>query len=246
MPTSRLTLRVAEAWDAILKPSPALTRHARRLRSNIKKPVAFNPQTGRFYTAEEYASEKATIDQDHLRWLLDLGQREDDSFKPADEVMLSSFVGLYGATPEAKTPPDMLRKLAAEVRVKMIEKGTWEFQLQDTERVVQWSGAYAIGHFKTSDWQTAFRLRAAELVTEYAEQVRKCARAECGRLFVAVKRQAYCSTRCSQSARFARYWKRLPKKERRQKRHQQYVKQVRKERGSAVANQVGSREPKGE
>ncbi len=245
MKSSRLTLPLDETLTS-LKPSRTLKKLARRLGVKIKNPVAFDPQSGSFESGEDWARDKASRDEADLGWLLESAQREEAS--PIDEAMLPSFLRPY-ATTEPKCSPDVLRKvrkLAVAICRSVRERGTWEFPVHSTHRVVTWSGPYAVAAFRTNDWQTAFCLRAAELVAAYSGQLRKCARAECGRLFVAVKRQAYCSSQCSQSARFAKYWNSLSAKKRREKRHQQYVKQVEKERGPGVAEHVRRRAPKGE
>ena len=244
MPPSRLTLPLNPTLVS-LKPSRTLKKFARQLGAKVKNPVGYDLQSRRFFSGEDYALRRAAIDEAHLKWLLELGQRDSDSLTPIDEVMFSSFVGPYTAT-ELKPSPGAVRKLATDVCGLTNERSAWEFSVNNTQRVVEWSGPYAFASFKTANLQTAFRLRAADLLAEYAAQVHKCERVECGRLFVAVRRQTYCSPQCSQRARFMKYWNSLSAKERREKRHLHYVEQIRKVRGSVAANRVGKRAPEGE
>ena len=74
--------------------SKTLAELARRLGIKVENPIAFDPQSGRFYTAEDYARDKNLVDESHLFWLLDFAQRGDDSFTPNDELMLNTFAGL--------------------------------------------------------------------------------------------------------------------------------------------------------
>jgi hypothetical protein len=244
MPRTRLTLPLDPILTS-LKPSRTLKKFARQLGAKVKNPVGYDPQSRRFVSGEDYARDRAAIDEAHLKWLLELGQRDSDSLTPIDEVMFSSFVGPYTAT-ELKASPGVLRKLATDVCRLANERSGWKFSVNNTQRLVEWSGPYAFTSFETTDWQTAFGLRAADLLAEYAAQVHKCERVECRRLFVAVRRQTYCSPHCSQRARFMKYWNSLSAKERREKRHLHYVEQIRKERGSSAANRVRKRTPKGE
>ena len=189
--------------------SKTLAELARRLGIKVENPIAFDPQSGRFYTAEDYARDKNLVDESHLFWLLDFAQRGDDSFTPNDELMLNTFAGLdTSALPEDS--PEALRKLAvetvADIRRFVVERIPWELQIPDVRCTLRWEGPYATAGFTVTNWKDAFRLRAHELLEKCVEHVGRCKRAECGRLFLgADKRQEYCSRKCSLQVGFQNY-----------------------------------------
>jgi hypothetical protein len=181
-----------------------------------------------------------------LIWMIELGQRGDDSLKPGDSEMLRRFVTPVAiAHARHKPSPVAVYKLAAEVRRFMLDRSPWNFPVKGV-LFVDWFGPNASGAWMFTDWQTTFRFRAVNLLKGYGSLVRKCLREGCERLFVAVKRQVYCSAQCSQRARFAKHWHGLSAEARYEKRREWYIKQIRKVRGSAAANRAGKRTPKGE
>jgi hypothetical protein len=81
----------------------------------------------------------------------------------------------------------------------------------------------------------------ARLLEAEGGRVARCARSGCGRLFVKVKRGAYCSKRCSQSMRTSRFRSSHSKEELSEARHRAYKAKVRKQRGPATAGKVSRR-----
>jgi hypothetical protein len=189
--------------------SKTLAELAHRLGVKVENPIAFDPQSGRFYTAEDYARDKNLVDESHLFWLLNFAQRGDDSFTPNDELMLNTFAGLYTlSSPEDS--PEALRKLAvetvADIRRFVVEHIPWELQIPNARCTLRWEGPYATAGFTVANWGDAFRLRAHELLDKYVEHVGRCKRVGCERLFLgADKRQEYCSRKCSLQVGFQNY-----------------------------------------
>jgi hypothetical protein len=72
-------------------------------------------------------------------------------------------------------------------------------------------------------------------------RVRRCARTACQKLFVAVRRQIYCSGRCSLLERTRKFRSALSKEEMSRRRHEWYKRQVRRDRGPDIARHVRRR-----
>jgi hypothetical protein len=229
-----------ETKRRLAKGSPTLTELARRLGVKVENPVGFDPQTGRFYTAQDRARERSAIDAAHLSWLLDLGQREDSSLIPTDEAMLPSFLWPY-ATTEPKPASDQMHKLASEtvadIRRWLIEHTPLELALPNVRCLVEWTGPHTIASFRTPDWEAAFQLSALQLVAEQGERVRSCKCDDCGRLFVAAdKRQVFCSRGCSQRTQFERYVEKQGGKDEWHKQRREQYHQRKKESGNPREN----------
>ena len=153
--------------------------------------------------------------------------------RPGDRQMLKLFVGQYSQAPR-QLSAKAVRKLAVEVYEYISNAKRWEFGLPRARCVVEWEGpSYAFSRLTTPDWRAAFRLRVTDLLSAHARWIRKCERAGCGRVFLADKRQVFCSSKCAQRVRFARYWKKLSSQERYEKRHEHYAETVRRKYGSA-------------
>jgi hypothetical protein len=181
--------------------------------AKVKDPVTYDPQTGRFASAEDYARERRDFDRAHLRWLLDLGQREDDSLLAGDDVMFAFFVGPHIEIEKTPSPATLLRtakETVASIRRSVLEHTSWEFQVPAMSNAVEWFGFIPISWPKTADWLAAFRLRAVALLIEHYERIRECGRNDCKRLFLAVNnRKEFCSKKCSDKEQFERYVKRI-------------------------------------
>lgn len=80
-------------------------------------------------------------------------------------------------------------------------------------------------------WSPSFRKRflmaVADVLEAFGEWIRACVRPECRRLFLAVKRQRYCSGKCSQTVRSRRFWS-DHRDELLEKRRQQYEAKIRR------------------
>lgn len=191
--------------------SKTLAALAKQLGAEVEDPVGFDPQSQRFYTLEDYAREKAAIEEAHLIWLLNFGQQDRPVVTPTDRLIFESFVSMYAAS-EFESSVEAIHKLAnetvADVRRFIVEHAPWELPLPGMKRIVEWAGPYRISAFRTDDRQTAFRFHATELLCEHGDRIRTCKRDDCKRLFLAAdKRQIFCSRPCSQKAQFEKYVK---------------------------------------
>jgi len=77
----------------------------------------------------------------------------------------------------------------------------------------------------SAGWPDLFWLAVADLLTMYVRQIRRCT--ECQKLFVKVKRQEYCSAKCSQRRR-TRNWREGHEDELTELRHQAYERNIHK------------------
>ena len=216
--------------------SKTLAELAKRLGSDVKDPIGYDPQTGRFYNAEDYAREKVLRDEAGLIWLLNFGQEASVRLTPIDEALFQTFVGMYTDPIPSEVQADELHKIAADtvadLRRFVIERTAWKLQLPRMSRVVTWVGSYPIPAYRTDDWKTAFRLRATELVCECGDRIRKCKRTDCNRLFFAGdKRQVFCSRQCSQKTQFENYVKSIGGRKAWRKKHKEQYHVRKKTRG---------------
>jgi len=86
-----------------------------------------------------------------------------------------------------------------------------------------------------------FLLEAQELIAAGARWLRDCRRLKCQRLFVANRRQIFCTPACAQDQRTARYLANHTPKELSDQRHVRYVNSVRRTKGAAVARKIRRR-----
>ena len=77
--------------------------------------------------------------------------------------------------------------------------------------------------------RAAFLARAADVIAEYWLRLRTCGNPECGNLFLPVKRQLYCSTKCSQKIQWEKYTKAHPNR----KRERDYKAEYERRKGGA-------------
>lgn len=89
-----------------------------------------------------------------------------------------------------------------------------------------------------ADHWDGFLLEAGELIASEGKRLRKCAHGVCQKVFVANKRQTFCGERCAQIERAERFRRRHGSKALSERRHERYVKKVRRTKGDAVARKV--------
>ncbi len=95
-----------------------------------------------------------------------------------------------------------------------------------------------VKHYKTNLLDSIV-VQAIDLKEWGGDQIRACQ--ECHRPFLAVKRQIYCSRRCSQRTRDRRFRAGHTREELSKKRHQLYERKVRRLRGLAETTRIGRR-----
>jgi hypothetical protein len=84
-----------------------------------------------------------------------------------------------------------------------------------------------------------FLSRAADVLVQSWSDIRVCEREECGRLFVPVRRQVFCSPDCSRAVQWARYLERNP--DRARDYHEEYKQRVQSKFGRVKVQKRGPR-----
>jgi len=116
----------------------------------------------------------------------------------------------------------------------------WQPRLGSITLYLRWNGDREHAAY-VADHVDGFLLEAFELIAGNWRRLRRCQRSECRRMFAANKRQAYCSSSCSQLERTKRFLQRHSRKELSDRRHARYLEQVKRTKGPAVARRVGRR-----
>ena len=88
------------------------------------------------------------------------------------------------------------------------------------ERVFSW-----VSRTSSACWPDIFFVRVAEMFLTFGSLIARCS--ECQTLFLRTRRQAYCSSRCSQRARSNRWYK-THREEAKLKRRARYATEIRK------------------
>jgi hypothetical protein len=112
----------------------------------------------------------------------------------------------------------------------------WRGDVHITEAVLTTDGRLLL--VTSHEEASRFDFGVLGVLMELAPQLRTCAAAGCGRLFLKQGRQAYCSTRCSQRIRTIRFRESHPDVVS-QRRHNGYVRRKQKKLGPKV--KVGTR-----
>lgn len=77
-----------------------------------------------------------------------------------------------------------------------------------------------------ANWPDWFWVGIAALLEEFGSHIERCQAPDCGRLFLRIRRQSYCSAECSQRVR-SRRWYEAHRDEARERRREAYEKEVR-------------------
>jgi len=85
-------------------------------------------------------------------------------------------------------------------------------------------------------------MKAHELLAAEARRLRQCLRQDCRKVFVANKRQVFCSLGCSQDERTERFLDRHSEQELSERRHARYIAWVKRAKGAAVAKKIRRRQ----
>ncbi len=85
----------------------------------------------------------------------------------------------------------------------------------------------AIGYYLRAGWPDIFWLAVADLLRIHGDSIRQCPKQDCGKVFIRTKRQDYCSTQCSQSARSKKHYA-THREKRKKERRAWYGKQMKK------------------
>ncbi len=176
-----------------------------------------------------------------LRWLVDFAQDARSEAEVGRQLAtLRAEISALAIGRGSMVGPDSaaevisLRDDVRRLLTRWSDEGTVELrssELGDFSRYIlrsskgSGSASYYQGRAKA-----AVLLRCADLIEAEGSRVARCQRIACGRLFVRVKRGAYCSRRCSQRVRSERF-RTTHEAELRAARHDQYREKVRRDQG---------------
>lgn len=145
---------------------------------------------------------------------------------------------IEGAQRELRAALERLFK-PHEKRGRFVLPNSWALRNVQARRVLfrDENGRIHRGYWGRS-FRERFLLSAADLLESVGDRIRRCS--ECGRLFHAVKRQGYCSSKCSQRVR-TREFRAKHKDGLREDRRNKYRARVRARTGPRVRIQQRSR-----
>jgi hypothetical protein len=208
----------------------------------------YDPQTHELKTIDEVEHSFERLELWQLRWLLDFAQRPERWIRPNQRKILSRELRSFiGEVPRPLPGRPALQKLSSAVlegvHRLVVEHQTWKVDLGAGRltRELEWFPDFIFGLYRSINWHNAFLLRMTDLLVSRGACIRQCAEQDCGRLFVPTKRQAYCSTNCSQKARQQRFRAAHSQEELSEKRHEHYRNKVKRIKGPEAAKHVARR-----
>jgi hypothetical protein len=200
-------------------------------------------------------------DRQRLSWLLEFAYRAPEKVAQLSATErtqwgfdLAYFAGL--SDPSQIPPFEELTSFAGEIRngiERLLRTTRWVIKLpkdSGIERVIAPRDMRRAGRIKlvgfhsfygSDDFRISFLLRAADVVEAEGTRIRVCAQKDCGRMFARHRRARYCSPRCSQKERDARFRKRFTTSERSTRRQRYYKNRMARLHGRAVADKVRTR-----
>jgi hypothetical protein len=170
-------------------------------------------------------SRVGTTDEERARWLLDFAARDLTALSAADWLTLRWDVFGFLYPPSGGPPPfysdatpagepscseNQVRIMHSWLRsgLECLSAGHfWFFPIAATSRLIvlgdRGLGTWSHEEGSPGEYTNIFSLMAYEALARKAQRFRVCAK--CRRPFLARKRQAYCSKRCSQTVRTTKY-----------------------------------------
>lgn len=200
--------------------------------------------------------------KERLTWLLEFAQRIDLAIIDGDVLEealaeINYFAAGGGADFSPRIAPQELQatdldSFAIFVRLglaSLFEGKSWDLYLlpssgkapsfvRSFRRVEQGDSVEA--QYISSDVLTIARWRAQEIIAGSFGLIDRCRREACRKFFAVNKRQEYCSAKCSQIERTAKWRQGNPRKAQ-VLRHQIYKRKVAREKGAATAKLVRPR-----
>jgi hypothetical protein len=155
-----------------------------------------------------------------LGWLLKLADEDIDAVSPGRLVDLSDEIEAFVYTKDVAGDvayrssdwhdEDVVRSVQRTFKALMddlFQKGQCHYDAESRFFLFRNQPGEPIEQALGTTTEIKFVLAAFELFTSEGHRIRNCAEPKCNRLFVATKRQAFCSPQCSQRVRTAKYRK---------------------------------------
>ncbi len=186
-----------------------------------------------------------------LNWLLDFAARAKElaglrgqelaRLKLAVESFpMSAITDNDRPAPSASAIAKLASTVGSGIRA-LFRSEPWQLRIGVTTFYLDLKSRRPTRRFVTSQ-ADGFLLEAQELIAAGAQWLRECRRRECRRVFVANRRQVFCTPRCAQDERTERFLARRTREEFSEQRHARYVKNIRLTKGPAVAQKVRRRQ----
>jgi hypothetical protein len=182
---------------------------------------------------------------DRLKWLLSFAETDLSQLREGDWLNLQSDLRAFifeegvvtGAEDPLKLNREGLRTLKGEIRnliLAIVRGGSHSLELPKLRHVVgrvkrQGRLGRVLHVIQGGDARALVLLDVFKLLEVEGPRLKKCT--ECPKLFVSVKRQAYCSLSCSQKARTRRYYGNHSPEVLSEKRHEALKRRIEKKSG---------------
>jgi hypothetical protein len=164
------------------------------------------------------------------------------TIKPEDK--LPDLPGGLASAPEIADSAEMVADAISKLCGPSADPGGWHFEPAKFGTVVHGVRAQTFRPYYFGDFKPVFLIAASDLLSQEGRRVANCAKPGCSRVFVRRKRGLYCSGACSQKERTATLRRTLGEEKWSKMRHEQYRRQVAREKGKSVAAKVRMRSRK--
>jgi hypothetical protein len=189
--------------------------------------------------------------RERLAWLLEFANRAGSICALSDEELQLLRLQLWEFCERTMTcgsSDDLsaarLAKLSGEIAhgIRLLIRGQpWLSQIHEMKLYLDLKGGRPIKRYIATH-RDGFLMKAHELLAAEARRLRQCLRQDCRKVFVANKRQVFCSLACSQDERTERFLDRHSEQELSERRHARYVAWVKRTKGPAVAKRIRRRQ----
>jgi hypothetical protein len=185
--------------------------------------------------------------RERLSWLLEFANLASSMRSLSDRELqllgnrMSGFCeGLITAGDADELSATRLAKLSAEIAsgIRSLIRGeSWLSRIREMNLYLDLSGSRPTKKYIAAHLD-AVLIKAHELLAAEARRLRRCPRQDCEKIFIANKRQIFCSLACSQQERTERFLDRHSEQELRERRHARYVAMVKRAKGAAAARRI--------
>jgi hypothetical protein len=189
--------------------------------------------------------------RERLAWLLEFADRAGSIRALSDEELRLLRLQLWEFCERMMTcgsPDDLsaarLAKLSGEIAhgIRALVRGDpWRPRIHEMTLYLDLKGGRSTKRYIAAH-RDGFLMKAHELLAAEARRLRQCLRQDCRKVFVANKRQVFCSLGCSQDERTERFLDRHSEQELSERRHARYVAWVKRTKGAAVAKRIRMRQ----
>jgi hypothetical protein len=189
--------------------------------------------------------------RERLVWLLEFANRAGSIRALSDEELQMQRLQLWEFCERMMTcgsPDDLsparLANLSGEIAHGiwlLIGGQPWLTRIREVKLYLDLKGGRPIKRYIAAH-RDGFLMKAHELLAAQAKRLRRCQRKDCRKIFIANKRQVFCSLGCSQDERTERFSDRHSEQELSERRHARYIAWVKRTKGVAVAKKIRRRQ----